>query len=107
MDAKIHHLEFCDYNGNNRYPVLTGTSRLQHPFSSSLFEDTIYWTDWVGNAIRYTHKYPGGDIFQLHNGSSRLMDVHVVHPVKQPEGNCITKRPSFTYKLVGILWALR
>ncbi|CAB4036078.1 Prolow-density lipo receptor-related 1, partial [Paramuricea clavata] len=85
VDAKLHHLEFCDYDGKNRYPVLTGTSKLQHPFSSSLFEDQIYWTDWVGHAIRYTYKYPGGEIVELHNSSSRLMDLHVVHPVKQPK----------------------
>ncbi len=41
----------------------------------------------MGNAIRYTYKYPGGEIVQLHNSSSRLMDLHIVHPAKQPKGN--------------------
>ncbi|XP_028393318.1 low-density lipoprotein receptor-related protein 2-like [Dendronephthya gigantea] len=86
VDARLHHLEFCDYNGTNRHLVQTGTLNIQRPFSSSLFEDTIYWTDWIGNAIRYTHKYPGGVIRQLHNTSTRLMDLHVVHPAKQQPG---------------------
>lgn len=89
MDAKLHHLEFCDYDGKYRYQVLTGNSRLNHPFSLTLFEDTIYWTDWFDNSIRYTSKYPGDSVHYLHNSSSRLMDIHVVHPVKQPEGNSL------------------
>ena len=72
-----------------RYTVMAGSSKLRHPFSCSIFEDTVYWTDWGGHAVRYTHKYPGGFVTDLYNSTSRLMDLHVVHPIKQPNGKYI------------------
>lgn len=85
-DAKLDYIEFCDYDGLNRRTVLSSSSHLQHPFSITLFEDSVYWADWTSNAVLRGNKFSGGNITKLYEPPSRPTDIDVVHPVRQPPG---------------------
>jgi len=38
---------------------LYSPEKLKHPFSITLFEDWMYWTDWDRNAIFKANKFDG------------------------------------------------
>lgn len=46
IDAKRHILESANLDGTSRRIVIQSSRLLPHPFSLTIFEDTIYWTDW-------------------------------------------------------------
>ena len=39
--------------------ILYSPEKLKHPFSITLFEDWMYWTDWDRNAIFKANKFDG------------------------------------------------
>lgn len=89
IDAHLDHLEFCNYDGNNRHLVLSGSGNIKHPFALTLFEDWVYWTDWHGKKVYKTHKTQGGELKSLFRGIMKPMDIHVVHPLRQPKGTVL------------------
>lgn len=42
--------------------IISSKEHLPHPFSITVFEDTIYWTDWTKGAIMKANKFNGQDI---------------------------------------------
>ena len=87
IDARLDYIAFCDYDGTHRYTVLRDGGKIQHPFSVTLFEDIVYWSDWGGQKIVQGSKFHGGNHTLIHAASFRPMDLHVVHPLLQPKGN--------------------
>ena len=103
-DAKLHIIESCDVDGMNRRPVLT--EGVLHPFSITVFENRLYWSDWNTVSIVSVTKSVGRDWRRLEDPvvaqeqqlmqnatdiATELvfpMDLHVVHPVlQQPLAN--------------------
>ncbi|XP_035827354.1 low-density lipoprotein receptor-related protein 2 [Aplysia californica] len=82
-DAHLDIIEYADLDGSHRHIVLEG---VPHPFSISLFEDYMYWTDWNHLSIERANKYTGENHEILWNVTHRPMDVHVFHPLKQKPG---------------------
>ena len=41
--------------------VLFSTGLLKHPFSLTVFEDLVYWSDWHTHAIYQANKFNGSD----------------------------------------------
>ena len=81
-DAKHHVIERSNYNGlNHRIVLMEGVG---HPFSLSVFEDRLYWSDWGSKAILSTRKCSGINTTTLYSGLFHPMDVQVVHHAKQP-----------------------
>ena len=93
-DAKLRVIESSFYDGSQRRPVLT--EGVRHVFAMSLFEDTVYWTEWETRSIFSTNKGVGRHVSRVTNGSTtaggvmevdtdlfRPMDIHVVHPLRQ------------------------
>ena len=89
IDARLDYIAFCDYNGSNRHTVLRDKKKILHPFSITLFEDMLFWSDWAGGGlkIKQGNKFHGGNHSLIHFDGYRPMDVHVVHPLQQPKGN--------------------
>lgn len=81
-DAHLDRIEYADYDGKRRYTVLAG-SQVPHVFALSVFDDTMYWTDWNRKALMSAHKLTGEDIRVLRNTSHRPYDVHIYHPLHQ------------------------
>lgn len=62
LDAKLNLISSCDYDGAARRQILRSSSSLRHPFSISVFEDFLYWTDWDTQAIYRANKFNGSNV---------------------------------------------
>ncbi|KAE9545608.1 hypothetical protein AGLY_001151 [Aphis glycines] len=88
VDAKLHTISSCNFDGSQRRLVLFSTTWLPHPFSISTFEDSLYWSDWNQKAIIKANKFNGSNITTvtaLHMTQNPMV-VHVYHPYRQPDG---------------------
>ncbi|XP_072468339.1 low-density lipoprotein receptor-related protein 2 isoform X2 [Notamacropus eugenii] len=81
-DAHLSYIEFSDLEGRHRHTVFDGT--LPHPFAVTIFEDTIFWTDWNTRTVEKGNKYNGSGRMVLVNTTHRPFDIHVYHPYRQP-----------------------
>ncbi|KAM9664148.1 low-density lipoprotein receptor-related protein 2 [Trichechus inunguis] len=81
-DAHLGYIEYSDLEGHHRHTVYDGT--LPHPFAITIFEDTIYWTDWNMRSVEKGNKYDGSNKMELMNITHRPFDIHVYHPYRQP-----------------------
>jgi hypothetical protein len=57
VDAQAHTIESATIEGKDRRIVLAGF--VQHPFSLAVFEDKIYWSDWLTTSIESCDKFSG------------------------------------------------
>lgn len=81
-DAKHHVIESINLEGFDRKKVLS--NHLPHPFALTLFEDSMYWTDWHTKAISTANKITGKGYKFIHEGLHFPMDIHSYHPARQP-----------------------
>uniref|UniRef100_UPI003D9CB815 low-density lipoprotein receptor-related protein 2a precursor n=1 Tax=Danio rerio TaxID=7955 RepID=UPI003D9CB815 len=81
-DAHLNYIEFSDLDGRHRHTVYDGV--LPHPFAITVFEDTLYWTDWNTRTVEKGNKYNGSGREMLVNTTHRPFDIHVCHPYRQP-----------------------
>ena len=64
VDAEMHRIMNSNLDGSQPSIILTDDHYLSHAvsisaFSISVFEDTLYWTDWLTGSIRKTNKFKG------------------------------------------------
>lgn len=59
-DAKHHRVESVRLDGTGRRRVMD--RGLPHPFAISIFEDSIFWTDWHTKSIHQANKLTGHDV---------------------------------------------
>ncbi|XP_021094201.1 low-density lipoprotein receptor-related protein 2 isoform X1 [Heterocephalus glaber] len=81
-DAHLGYIEYSDLEGHHRHTVYDGI--LPHPYALTVFENTIYWTDWNTRTVEKGNKYDGSDRVVLVNTTHRPFDIHVYHPYRQP-----------------------
>ncbi|KAM7407483.1 hypothetical protein PAMA_003284 [Pampus argenteus] len=81
-DAHLNYIEYSDLNGQHRHTVYDGD--LPHPFALTVFEDTVYWTDWNTRTVEKGNKYDGTGRQVLVNTTHRPFDIHACHPYRQP-----------------------
>ncbi|KAI2660889.1 Low-density lipoprotein receptor-related protein 2 [Labeo rohita] len=72
-DAHLNYIEHTVYDGV-----------LPHPFAITVFEETVYWTDWNTRTVEKGNKYNGSGREALVNTTHRPFDIHVCHPYRQP-----------------------
>ena len=87
-DAKYHVLQSSNADGSDRRTILSGG--VNHPFSLTLFESTVYWTDWRTRSIQAVHKGIQVKARQLMATIDMPMGIKAVHTVVQPmaENKC-------------------
>ncbi|XP_068234569.1 very low-density lipoprotein receptor-like isoform X2 [Palaemon carinicauda] len=85
-DSKFHSIYTCNFNGSGRRVVLHSLEYLPHPFSITVFEDTMYWTDWRKEAILRANKFSGKNVELIAHSHATPMTVHVYHSYRQPNG---------------------
>uniref|UniRef100_A0A0K2T8A8 EGF-like domain-containing protein n=1 Tax=Lepeophtheirus salmonis TaxID=72036 RepID=A0A0K2T8A8_LEPSM len=87
-DADKDFIAVSDLEGQNvRIVISRGLNphaQLHHIFALTVFEDYIYWTDWETKTIERCHKYSGKDNVTIAKLSHRPMDIHIYHPLRQP-----------------------
>ena len=75
---------FADFEGKYRHTVIAKT--VPHPFAMTIFEEWMYWTDWNHQSIERANRFTGEHRSTLMNITHRPMDIHVVHPLRQKNG---------------------
>lgn len=65
---------------------------LPHPFALTLYEDTLFWTDWNTHSIHSCRKQTGAEQRIVHSDIFSPMDIHVFSPKRQ--NICESKRPA-------------
>ena len=83
IDAKLDFIESCDLDGGNRRVIL-GQDSVFHPFSISVFEDHIYWSDSSKTAIYKANKFTGQNVTFLKEGLVNTLGISMIHPQRQP-----------------------
>ncbi|CAL4163118.1 unnamed protein product, partial [Meganyctiphanes norvegica] len=89
VDGRLNSISSAKLDGSNIEVILYSQQVLRLPYSISVFEDRIYWTDWSKFALFSADKFTGVDIKNITAGhmleSPKV--VHVYHPYRQPPGD--------------------
>uniref|UniRef100_A0A8C1IWU7 Low density lipoprotein receptor-related protein 4 n=1 Tax=Cyprinus carpio TaxID=7962 RepID=A0A8C1IWU7_CYPCA len=84
VDAKHHVIE---RSTDSKYICeLFPLPGLPHPFAITVFEDSLYWTDWHTKSINSANKFTGKNQEVIRNKLHFPMDIHTLHPQRQPAG---------------------
>lgn len=87
-DGKLNTISKARLDGTQIEVVLFSPSVLRLPYSITVFEDRLYWTDWSQLALYSANKFNGEDIHNVSAG--HLLEspkvVHVFHEYRQPSG---------------------
>jgi len=83
-DAKIKTISSSDYYGREIRTVLHSNEYLRHPFSLTVFEERLYWSDWDKEGVLTVNKFRGDDVKVMISGVSGPMTVRVYHEQAQP-----------------------
>lgn len=88
--------------------MVHGGSVIPHPFAITLFEHSVYYTDWTKMAVMKANKYSDNSPQELYRTSQRPHGLTMVHAYRQPFGKELESLKSGTLyysmyiKLLGI-----
>ena len=94
-DVDLYRIEYCNYDGTNRFLVETEASGLLYPYALTVANDLLFWTDWVTDSVYATHKEHGSDTtngyFQLiATFSSDPYGIEALLGTRQMPGNVLS-----------------
>ncbi|KAL7046079.1 hypothetical protein ACKWTF_002468 [Chironomus riparius] len=84
LDAKSKEIHTIDYDGKDHKRILRNTDYLHHPFSITIYENNLFWSDWRLNAIITANKFTGSNVTIFYQAAIQPFDVKVMHPSRQP-----------------------
>ncbi|XP_071952285.1 uncharacterized protein [Antedon mediterranea] len=85
VDANLF-IRISDFEGGNVQTVFSSQDFLQNPFSITVFGNVLYWTDWTLQSIVIADKLdPSATATQFITNLNSVMDLKIVHPLRQPE----------------------
>ena len=81
-EAKLNRIEYYDLNKKIRKVLLQ--DKVFHPFSLAVFEDNLFWGDWVTYSIDTCNKFTGHQQHTVvRQPGHYMMGIHVYHPTSQ------------------------
>ncbi|PIK36009.1 putative very low-density lipoprotein receptor-like [Apostichopus japonicus] len=88
VDAYHDMLTSCDFEGENVNIVMMHSFVLRLPFDVVVFQDEVFWTDWVKLSLRSVNKFTGEyqDDFERYLGLPIPMGIAVWQNSTQPLG---------------------
>ena len=98
VDAKLHLIGSVGLDGGRPNIISEPGPALNHPFSVSVLEDWVYWTEWDnnGSTVFKANKFDGSELAKVTSASLHLkpMSVAVWHSYRQPSSpNLCLSRP--------------
>ena len=70
-DARLDKIEVCNMDGTGSHVLVKSTA--EHPFDLAVYDDFLFFTDWVLQAVVRINKITGEDRV--------LMKEHIVRPM--------------------------
>lgn len=97
-DAKLHSIFTIDVNGGDRRLIYQDPNI--YPYSMSVFEDRVYWSDWHQESVLSVNKFNGENSKKIF-ASHRISAIRIMHPLMQPSlrKNCPKHHPCSHYCL--------
>lgn len=80
-DALEDRIEASDMDGRNRTVIIQHAA---HPFGVTIFESSIFWTDWYNKSILKGGKTSNNKIEEIRHGLSGALDIRSVSKSRQP-----------------------
>ncbi|XP_021948531.2 low-density lipoprotein receptor-related protein 1 isoform X4 [Folsomia candida] len=84
VDARLDSIHTVMYDGTDYQEVLHDHEALSHPFSITLFESMLVWTDWRSNSVMMANKFHGGNVTTIHKTYTQPFDTKILHQTRQP-----------------------
>ncbi|XP_054718502.1 LOW QUALITY PROTEIN: low-density lipoprotein receptor-related protein 2-like [Uloborus diversus] len=82
-DARLHSIESITLDGSDRKTIIKDS--VHHPYSLTVFEDNLYWSDWNTFSLDSCNKFTGHKMtLMVRENGKHIMGVHVYHPVLAP-----------------------
>ncbi|RXG68624.1 Low-density lipoprotein receptor 1 [Armadillidium vulgare] len=98
-DGRLRTISSANLDGSDIKVILYSPTFLRQPFSITVFEDRLYWTDWSKTALFSANKFTGSGIQNVSAGhmleSPKV--VHVYHQYRQPGGENICSSHSCSH----------
>ena len=84
-DARLDKIESSNVDGSNRRVIVS--TGVNHPFGITLFEDKLYFSDWVVRDILLTNKSGGQAVQPLTNSLCTMASgIQIIAEERQPQG---------------------
>lgn len=85
IDASLHSIFSCTINRcvTDIRLLAYDVAHIKHPYSITVFENQLYWSDWRNKHIASANKYTGANMTSIIGGLEQPMDLKVYHPMSQ------------------------
>lgn len=85
-ETQLQKIETIQLNGADRREI--SLTSFDHPFSIAVFQDTVYWSDWMLRTLESANKFNGRNRHTLIKENHILpTNLHIYHPVLQQSDN--------------------
>ncbi|XP_049539126.1 low-density lipoprotein receptor-related protein 1B [Anopheles darlingi] len=84
IDARSDSIHTIMYDGSDHHLVIKDQSVLAHPFSITVFDNYVYWTDWRTYSVIRANKWDGSNVTVIQKTQSQPFGIQILHSSRQP-----------------------